>query len=152
MRTATSQFSEPSGSLNRPNLFTELPFRWKSLPSPSFTELPPPFSLKTLFSLKSASPHPLPKNRLAFRSSKKSKDFFTATISRGGHANGCEHCSIFIATPPTPHREIPGPESPRSLRGLLATGSKKCPKQSRNRLRSLKTVYFETPETVSRTF
>ena len=29
-------------------------------------------------------------------------------------------------------------------------GSKKCPKQSQNSLQSLKTVYFETPETVSR--
>ena len=36
--------------------------------------------------------------------------------------------------------------------GLPAPGSKKCPKQSRNSLRSLKTVYFETPETASRLF
>ena len=64
MRTATFQFSESGGSLNGPNLFTELPFLQKSLPNHPFTELPPPFSLKTpVFSLKSASPHPLPKNR-----------------------------------------------------------------------------------------
>ena len=50
----------------------------------------------------------------------------------------------------------PGPESRKSLkrvsRGLPAPESKKCPKQSRNSLRSLKTVYFESPETVSRLF
>ena len=40
MRTATFQFSESGGSVNDPNLFTELPVD---------TELPPPFSLKTLF-------------------------------------------------------------------------------------------------------
>ena len=48
-KTATSQFSESGGLLNGPDLFTELPFLWKSLPSPSFTELPPPLSLKNLF-------------------------------------------------------------------------------------------------------
>ena len=49
MRRATFQFSESGGSVNGPNLFTELPFLWKSLPDPGFTELPPPFSLKTPF-------------------------------------------------------------------------------------------------------
>ena len=47
MRTATFQFSESGGSVNGPNLFTELPFLSKSLPNPSFTELPPRFSLKS---------------------------------------------------------------------------------------------------------
>ena len=46
MRTATFQFSESGGSLNGLNLFTELPFLWKSLPDPSHPESPPPFSLK----------------------------------------------------------------------------------------------------------
>ena len=54
------------------------------------------------------------------------------------------------------HPLSPGPESRKSLqtvsRGLPAPKSKKCPKQSRNSLRSLKTVYLETPETVSRLF
>ena len=66
----------------------------------------------------------------------------------------------FLATPPAPYRSLPGPPGPESrkslkrrpLRGLPAPGSKKCPKQSRNSLRSLKTVYFETPKTVSRLF
>ena len=49
MRTATFQFSESGGSVNGPNLFTELPFLEKSLPNPWFTELPPPFSLKNPF-------------------------------------------------------------------------------------------------------
>ena len=49
MRTATFRLSESEGSLNRPDLFTELPFLQKSLPNPSFTELPPPFSLKSPF-------------------------------------------------------------------------------------------------------
>ena len=31
------QFSESSGSLNGPDLFTELPYLLKSLPNPSFT-------------------------------------------------------------------------------------------------------------------
>ena len=47
MRTATFQFSESVGSVNGPNLFTELPFLYRSLTNPSFTELPLPFSLKT---------------------------------------------------------------------------------------------------------
>ena len=51
MRTATFQFSESGGSVNGPDLFTELPFLSKSLPSPSFTELPPPSSLKNPFFL-----------------------------------------------------------------------------------------------------
>ena len=46
IRTATLQFSESGGSLNGPDLFTELLFLWKSLPNPSFTELPSTFSLK----------------------------------------------------------------------------------------------------------
>ena len=37
------EFFEAGGPLNGPNLFTELPFLWKSLPHASFTELPPPF-------------------------------------------------------------------------------------------------------------
>ena len=40
----------------------------------------------------------------------------------------------------------------RVSRGLPAPGSKKCPQQSQNSLRSLKTFYFETPETVLRLF
>ena len=57
-RTATFHFSESGGSLNRPDLFTELPL--KSLPTSPFTELPPPFSLKSpFFTEKSPS-----KNRL----------------------------------------------------------------------------------------
>ena len=49
-----------------PDLFTELPSMKKSLPNPSFTELPPLFSqTKTnFFSLKSAPSHPLPKHLL----------------------------------------------------------------------------------------
>ena len=64
-----------------------------------------------------------------------------------------------FCNPARPLQESPGPsgpgipkESQKSLPGLPAPGSKKCPKQSRNSLRSLKTVYFETPETVSRLF
>ena len=37
MRTATLQFSKSDGSLNGPDLFTELPFLCKSLLNPSFT-------------------------------------------------------------------------------------------------------------------
>ena len=46
-----------------------------------------------------------------------------------------------IATPPAPYRSLPGPPGPESRkslkrvsRGLPAPGSKKCPKQSRNRV------------------
>ena len=39
--TATFQFSESGGSVNGPDLFTESPFLYKSLPNLSFTELPP---------------------------------------------------------------------------------------------------------------
>ena len=67
--------------------------------------------------------------------------------------------NLHACNPPTPYRSLPGPPGPESRkslkrvsRGLPAPGSKKCPKQSRNSLRSLKTVYFETPETVSRLF
>ena len=61
------QFSESGGSLNGPDLFTELPFLWKKIltkplihwiASPLLTEKP------FFISLKSASSHPLPKNRL----------------------------------------------------------------------------------------
>ena len=55
--------------------------------------------------------------------------------------------------------ESPGPsgpgipkESQKSLPGLSALGSKKCPKQSRNTLRSLKIDHFDTLETVSSVF
>ena len=65
MRTATFHFSESGGSQSGQDLFTELPFLWKSLvrlSNPSFIECLPPFHLKTLlFPLKSASSHPLPK-------------------------------------------------------------------------------------------
>ena len=64
-----------------------------------------------------------------------------------------------VATPPAPYRSLPGPPGPESRkslkrvsRGLPALGSKKCPKQSRNSLRSLKINCFETPETVSKLF
>ena len=40
----------------------------------------------------------------------------------------------------------------RVSRGRKAPGSKKCPKQSRKSLRSLKTVFFETPESLPRLF
>ena len=40
----------------------------------------------------------------------------------------------------------------RVSRGLPAPGSKKCPKQSRKSLRSPKTVFFETLETLPRLF
>ena len=63
MRTATFQFSESGGSLNGSDLFTELPFLKKSLPNPSIAS--PLFTEKPfLFSLTSASSHPLPKTRL----------------------------------------------------------------------------------------
>ena len=62
-------------------------------------------------------------------------------------------------SPARPLQEPPGPsgpgipkESPRVSRGLPARWSKKCPNHSRNSLRSLKTVSFETLETVSRLF
>ena len=64
-----------------------------------------------------------------------------------------------FATPAAPYRSLPGPPGPESRKSLQrvsrhlpAPGSKKCPKQSKNSLRSLETVYFETPETVSRLF
>ena len=56
-------------------------------------------------------------------------------------------------------QESPGPrgpgipkESQKSLSGPSALGSRKCPKQSRNSLRSLKIDCFKTPEIVSRLF
>ena len=42
--------------------------------------------------------------------------------------------------------------SERVSRGLPASGSKKCPKESQKSLRSLKAVFFETPETLPRLF
>ena len=64
-----------------------------------------------------------------------------------------------VGIPPAPYRSLPTPsgrKSPKSLRkslqGLPASGSKKCPKQSHKSLRSLKTVYFESLETLSRLF
>ena len=48
--------------MNGPDLLTELPSLQKSLPNPSFTKWLPPFHWKPLFSLKSVSSHPLPKN------------------------------------------------------------------------------------------
>ena len=59
----------------------------------------------------------------------------------------------------SPLQESPGPSGPgilkqsqKSLPGPSGPGVPKCPKQSQNSLRSLKTVYCETPETVSRLF
>ena len=49
MRRVSFQFSESGGSLNGPDLFTELPFLYKSSPKPSFTECLPPLSLETLY-------------------------------------------------------------------------------------------------------
>ena len=49
MRTATFQFSESGGSVNGPNLFTELPFLYNSLPNPHSLNCLPPFHWKTLF-------------------------------------------------------------------------------------------------------
>ena len=46
MKTATFQFSESGSSVNGPNLFTE---PVEILTKPSFTESPPPFSLKNPF-------------------------------------------------------------------------------------------------------
>ena len=70
---------------------------------------------------------------------------------RDSKARGCN--------PARPLQESPGPSGPGRLEsvskespGPSGPGSKKCPKQSRNSLRSLKTVYFQTPETVSRLF
>ena len=68
------------------------------------------------------------------------------------HANWrppiCRCCiELHLATPPAPYRSL------KRVSGCLpALGSKKCPKQSRNSLRSLKIDCFETPETVSRLF
>ena len=53
--------------------------------------------------------------------------------------------------PLSPHLLHPHLRHPNS-RGLPAPGSKKCPKQSQNSLRSLKIDCFETPETVLRLF
>ena len=62
-----------------------------------------------------------------------------------------------FATPAAPYRSLPGPPGPESRKtlqrvsrgpGLSGPGSKAVSKQSR----SLETVYFETPETVSRLF
>ena len=76
----------------------------------------------------------------------------------GGAFTACEpwgkaYVGPKICNPARPLQESAGPsgpgipkESPKSLPG----GSKKCPKLSRNSRRSLKTVYFETSETVSR--
>ena len=70
MRTATCQFSASGGSLNSLDLFTELPFLLKSVPNPSFTELPPPFSLKTpFFSEKCFVASPSQKSALRFQHS-----------------------------------------------------------------------------------
>ena len=50
-----------------------------------------------------------------------------------------------LGIPPAPHRSLTGPSGPespkslrKSLRGLPAPGSKKCPRQSQKSLRSLK--------------
>ena len=57
------QFSESGGSLNGLDLFTDLAFLWKCVPSPSFTECHPPLFIEPPFSsLRSASSHPLPKS------------------------------------------------------------------------------------------
>ena len=62
-----------------------------------------------------------------------------------------------VATPAAPYRSLPGPPGPESRKSLQrvskeSSGPKKCPKQSRNSLRSLKIDCFETPETASRLF
>ena len=55
------RLSECGGSVNGPDLLTELPFLWNPLPKPSFTECLPPHSVKRRFSsLISASSRPLP--------------------------------------------------------------------------------------------
>ena len=68
-------------------------------------------------------------------------------------------CPFHVGIPPAPYRSLPGPsgpKSPKSLRksllGRPATGSKKCPKQSRKSLQSLRKSCFETPETFLRLF
>ena len=61
-RDEDSNFSvfRTGGSLNGPDLFTELPFLWKSLPNLLFTECLPLLRGKiTSFALKSGSLHPL---------------------------------------------------------------------------------------------
>ena len=49
MRTATFQFSDSGGSVNGPDLFTELPFPVEILTKPLIHWMPPPFSLKNPF-------------------------------------------------------------------------------------------------------
>ena len=79
------------------------------------------------------------------------------------HASGPQPNSrtgnLSIATPPAPYRSLHGPSGPepqkvskRVSQRLPAQRSKKCPKQSQISLRSLKKLYFETPETVFRLF
>ena len=85
---------------------------------------------------------------------------FLACFSQGRYISvGSLSFLTRIATPPAPYRSLPGPpgqesqkESPKSLPGPSSPRSKKCPKQSRLSLRSLKIDCFETPETQSRLF
>ena len=53
---------------------------------------------------------------------------------------------------PWPPRSLPALRARNPERVSRAPGSKKCPKQSQTSLRSVETVYVETPETVLRLF
>ena len=78
-------------------------------------------------------------------------------VPLGCHLNGKLGDDVKCWDPARPLEESPGPfgpgipeKSPKESPGLPAPRSKKCPKQSRKSLRSLKTVFFETPETLPR--
>ena len=62
------------------------------------------------------------------------------------------HGATQIATAPAVSRALRAQNPERVSKKSPGAGSKKCPKQSRNSLRSLKIDCFETPETVSDTF
>ena len=66
MRTATLHFSDSGGSLNGPDLFTEVFSCWNPYQAPIHWIASPLFTENPFFSLKSVSSHPLPKNRLWF--------------------------------------------------------------------------------------
>ena len=134
-----------------------------------------PSSRKTLFSQTFHGQRWEGKNRSSKDGSKGSPEFFgTFGVLQEGSAERFhtvksllkkastepqKFCRAWVATPSARCRSLPGPlgpESRKSLRrvslGLPAPGSKKCPKQSRNSLQSLKIDCFETPETVLRLF
>ena len=91
-----------------------------------------------------------------------SRTSFTQGLTPSPKLNALKSFFFTMIAIPTFHRRPcnPGPPLTGVSRALRARNpervsrdrSKKCPKQSQNSLRSLKTVYFETPETVSRLF